>query len=79
MGRIFDSTKEDTDPHTFQQAGKTIVCAHCGNVQFVKKRILLNTPGMTFFKLDWANKTATTLMCTTCSQILWFMNELERS
>jgi predicted nucleic-acid-binding Zn-ribbon protein len=70
---IFDSTREDADPHSFQINGKTITCPHCSNVQFVQKQILLNTPGMTFFSLDWANKTAFTLTCTKCSQILWFL------
>jgi uncharacterized protein len=78
MGRIFDSAKEDTEPHSFQLEGKSITCPHCGNVQFVKKSILLNTPGLTFLNLDWANKTATTLACTKCSQILWFMREPEK-
>lgn len=72
---IFDTTKEDTAPHIFQINGKPINCTHCGNTQFFKKQILLNTPGMTFFSLDWANKTASTLICTKCSQIIWFNEE----
>jgi predicted nucleic-acid-binding Zn-ribbon protein len=75
---IFDSTKEDTSPHSFQILGKTITCPQCSNVQFLQKSILLNTPGMTFFSLDWANRTATTLTCTKCSQIQWFLQQPEK-
>jgi len=74
---IFDTTKEDTGPHKFQKNEKPIDCPHCGNTQFLQKQILLNTPGMTFFSLDWANKTASALICTKCSQILWFNEEPE--
>ena len=74
---IFDTTKKDTGPHTFQIKGKLVNCPHCGNTQFLQKQILLNTPGMTFFSLDWANKTASVLICTKCSQILWFNTEPE--
>jgi predicted nucleic-acid-binding Zn-ribbon protein len=75
--QIFDSTKEDKDPHSFRNNGKIITCLHCGGVQFVQKQILLNTPGMTFFSLDWANKTAFTFTCAKCSQILWFLQAPE--
>jgi predicted nucleic-acid-binding Zn-ribbon protein len=75
--QIFDSTKEDTAPHVFRMEGKTISCSHCGNLHFVQKAILLNTTGMTFFSLDWANRTAATLSCTQCGQILWFLQQPE--
>jgi predicted nucleic-acid-binding Zn-ribbon protein len=74
---ICDSTKEDTAPHSFQILGKTILCPHCGHNQFLQKSILLNTPGLTFLSLDWANKTATTLTCTTCSNIQWYLQQPE--
>ncbi len=76
--QIFDSTKEDTAPHSFQNMGKVINCPHCNNNRFVQKLILLNTPGMTFFSLDWANKTAATLTCTQCSNIQWFLQPPEK-
>lgn len=38
----------------------------------------MNTKGMTFFRMDWANEEATALVCTTCSHIAWFMKKPSR-
>ncbi len=43
-----------------------------GNVQ-------LNTAGMTFLDLDWANRSATTLTCAECGRLQWFLQRPERS
>jgi hypothetical protein len=37
----------------------------------------LNTPGMTFFGLDWANRAASVLACTRCSHLEWYLQEPE--
>jgi len=75
---IFDSTKEEKLPSTFEVSGIRVVCPHCRHEQFEHRSILLNTPGMTFFGLDWANRTAAILICTTCGQIQWFAAEPQR-
>jgi hypothetical protein len=59
-------------PAEYLAAGKKIICEHCGHTRFHEGEALLNTVGMTFLKLDWANKTATTLMCDTCGRIYWY-------
>ncbi len=53
--------------------GKPIVCPHCGHDRFVRGSALMNTTGMTFFQLDWANREATTLACAECGGIQWFL------
>ncbi len=60
------------EPYEYMSAGKLIECSHCGNVHFVKSATMLNTRGMTLLGLDWANATASTLICTRCSMIQWF-------
>ncbi len=75
--RVFDSTKRLTGTHSFQMQGKAIACPHCGGTQFDPGPALLNTAGMTFFDLDWANRSATVLVCTQCSHIQWFLREPE--
>ena len=35
-----------------------VTCAHCKHDHFVEGRAQLNTAGMTFFNLDWANRSA---------------------
>jgi len=49
-----------------------IVCNHCKNMKFLKGKAMLNTSGMTLLGLDWANRTAATLMCDNCGLIQWF-------
>lgn len=58
--------------NSYQAAGKTIQCPHCGHDQFASRQILLNTRGATFFNFDWLNKGATVLTCQQCSRLEWF-------
>ena len=41
------------------------------------KAALLNTAGLTFMNLDWANRRAATLTCTACGHIEWFLSDPE--
>jgi predicted nucleic-acid-binding Zn-ribbon protein len=75
--RVFDPTPKVTGPHSFRIQGKNIICPHCGNDQFEQRSILLNTPGMTFFGLDWANRAASVLACTTCGHLEWYLQQPE--
>ena len=77
--KLFDSTKTDKSPAAFTVNNKRVACPHCGNDIFEHRAILLNTPGMTFFGFDWANRTAAALLCTTCGHIQWFAKEPERT
>jgi uncharacterized protein len=66
---------DDTPPGQYFIEGKKIACSHCGGNEFGKGKALLNTTWMTFFSLDWANKSATTLACTRCGKIQLFLKE----
>ena len=54
-------------------SGKKLVCSVCENATFRERDTLLNTAGLTFFRLDWANKSATTYICSRCGYIFWFL------
>lgn len=56
----------------FTVQGKKLVCPFCSHNRFYTRRTLLNTVGMTFIGLDWANKEATNFICEHCGHILWF-------
>lgn len=56
----------------FTVHGHPVVCPHCGNDRFLPGTGLINTLGLTFLGLDWANRQAYTLACTKCSAIYWF-------
>ena len=67
-----------SEPAGYFAGGKQIVCEHCGHQEFNEGHAQLNTSGMTFFGLDWTNKTATTLMCDACGRIHWYGVRPER-
>ena len=77
---IKNAAKAFVNPDSFGYAagGKKIVCPHCGGDEFAKGEAQLNTATMTFLSLDWANKSATTLVCTQCSRIQWFLKKPEQ-
>ncbi len=52
-----------------------LVCPICGGKKFFQRLTLMNTVGMTFFDLDWANPEATNFICKDCSYIFWFMDD----
>jgi len=54
--------------------GKPLVCPHCGGNQFDQREAQLNTAGLTFFKLDWLNKSAQVFVCGGCGRIEWFLD-----
>lgn len=54
--------------------GKKLVCPVCDHKYFHTRKSMLNTRGLTFFNLDWANKSATNYICGHCGYIFWFMN-----
>lgn len=58
------------------RVGRPITCLHCGHDRFVEKRALLNTRGLSFFDLDWLNRSATTLTCTACGYVHWFVRDV---
>ena len=55
-----------------------ITCLHCKHDLFVEGKALLNTRGLTFFGLDWLNESATTLLCSQCGFIHWFMKDVKK-
>lgn len=63
--------------HRFKVAGKAVRCLHCSGEHFVEGAAQLNTAGLTFIGLDWANRSATTLACVACGRVEWFLTNPE--
>lgn len=57
----------------YERAGRRVTCSHCGGTEFDESRAQLNTAGLTFLDLDWANRNATVLVCRQCGHIEWFL------
>lgn len=62
----------------YELAGKQVHCPHCGGKNFDTGSALLNTTGLTFLGLDWANRSAHQLICTACGHIDWFLQKPDR-
>ena len=85
MGNLFKAIKagaagfaDGMGPGQYTACGKKVSCPHCGKEEFAEGSAQLNTAGMTFFNLDWANKSSTTLACMECGRVQWFMKKPER-
>ncbi len=79
MARFFEALRNGVHaanaregPARFSIDGRPVRCPHCGCEHFGIGRAQLNTAGMTFFGLDWADKSASTLLCAECGNIQWF-------
>ena len=57
----------------YEFAGRQVACAHCGGTAFDERSAHLNTMGLTFLDLDWANRSATVLVCQNCGHLEWFL------
>jgi hypothetical protein len=50
-------------------------CHVCGSHTFFDREVLLNTRGMEFTGLAWANQAAAGLICLTCGYLHLFVGE----
>jgi DNA-directed RNA polymerase subunit M/transcription elongation factor TFIIS len=55
--------------------GHPLKCPVCGHKEFNKRKTLMNTPGLTFFGLEWANREAVNFVCNSCGYIMWFLRD----
>lgn len=69
-----DALGSETDDE-FEVNGAQVQCPHCGGVHFEQSKAQLNTAGLSFLDLDWANRSATVLICKECSHIEWFLDD----
>ena len=60
------------EPQTVQVKGYDLQCPVCRNNTFFKRSAMLNTFFLTFFDLDWADRSATCFVCSDCTHISWF-------
>jgi DNA-directed RNA polymerase subunit RPC12/RpoP len=82
MARFFDALKagvkgfkQGTEPSEYSVAGRPVRCPHCGEGKFAPASALLNTRGLSAFNLDWADPSATILVCAECGRIEWYAHE----
>jgi hypothetical protein len=59
-------------PGRFAAAGRVVRCTHCGGEEFSQTKALMNSTALSLADLDWLDRSATVLVCTSCSLIQWF-------
>jgi hypothetical protein len=65
--------RRPTEAKEYEVLGHKLTCPICQHQLFTTRRSLLNTRGLSFFDLDWANRQATNFVCAQCGHILWFL------
>ncbi len=66
-------TNKESKEHEIK--GHKLSCPICNNTRFWTRKSLLNTKGMTFLELDWANKQADNYICDSCGYVMWFLQD----
>jgi predicted nucleic-acid-binding Zn-ribbon protein len=61
------------EPETAIVDGKPLECLVCRHDRFWNREAQLHTMLATLFGLDWANQSATCVVCANCGYIHWFL------
>ena len=64
-------------PEVVLPGGQVLACLVCGGREFERREIKLNTSGMSFLGLDWANRSADGAICRRCGYVHSFASTLE--
>ena len=67
---LFDNSSNSAEKVVIN--GHDLTCPVCGNDTFFARTTQLNTAGMTFLGLDWANQSAYNYYCSECGYMFWF-------
>ncbi len=78
LGKGLKGAMEAVNSDEFTVNKVKIKCVHCQHQHFELGEAQLNTPGLTFLNLDWANKSASVLVCKKCSFIMWFADSAKK-
>ena len=59
----------------FEIGGRHLKCTWCDGVSFEMRRGVLDTRGMTFFGMSWANRGSTEYICRNCGFMITFADQ----
>ena len=54
---------------------KWLACLVCGADQFTERPVKLNTTGAEFLGVEWVNRSAMALICTSCGYVHEFLGD----
>lgn len=62
--------------HVYIRPGQRFLsCLICGGLDFAQREIKMTTTGMTFFDLDWLNRSGDGAICVRCGYVHTFMGD----
>ena len=64
-------SRPDPEPQIIK--GQPLHCLVCNHDHFYSRNAQLNTAGMEFMDLGWANQSATCFVCSECGYVHWFL------
>ena len=64
-------------PEVVLPSGDVLACVVCGGRTFDRREVKMNTTGMSFMNLDWANKSADGAVCRLCGFVHSFLAPLQ--
>lgn len=73
MGFFESFSRGSKEGRSYEVAGRTVTCSHCGGQVFEKGDAQLNTAGATTLGIDWLNRSATVFSCKGCGHLEWFL------
>ena len=56
------------------RTGAALSCVVCGGQRFARREVKLNTSGMSFMGLDWANRSGDGAVCRACGYVHTFLD-----
>lgn len=66
------SKQKKLAPESVDILGKPLICLICNNNTFHQGKAQMNTALATFFKFDWANRSASYYSCAKYGHMSWF-------
>ena len=69
FGKAFKKPPGISEPTTVEIHGRPLNCLVCGHDTFWRRTTQKNTAFLTFLKLDWMNRTVTSLACDKCGYV----------
>lgn len=76
--RFTKKIKQSAGPGKYKAYEIDVICPHCKHDRFDHGYAQLNTALMSFFDLDFANRSAEILTCDRCGYIQWFNKTVKR-
>jgi hypothetical protein len=73
----FKQGYQGRDCGRFKVGATPVRCSQCGGNHFDTADALINTRGLTFVGLDFADRGANLLICTACTHVEWFLDQPE--